>query len=211
MEAMCPEPGLISAYVDGEVPSPWKERLAAHLAVCPACAERAASYEALRKRLSALDDIDVEASVERVRARLGESLNGRQGDRQFAPADAARGDIDESRGKVWHRRLAVPLPLVAAAAAAMLFFAGLAASGLIHPAKAAVQTLAAAEIAPSQAQPTNMEALVKYLEAQDAQVNVTIQLPSGATFDSSGKPLVVKAEDAAYTPLSANGFEGSGH
>ena len=41
---MCPDRGLLSAYVDGEVPSPWKERLAAHLSECPSCAAQAARF-----------------------------------------------------------------------------------------------------------------------------------------------------------------------
>ena len=33
----CPDTNLYSAYVDGEVPSPWKEKLEAHLASCESC------------------------------------------------------------------------------------------------------------------------------------------------------------------------------
>ena len=50
---MCPDRDLVSAYVDGEVPSPWRERLEEHLASCPNCAALAASYAALGERLRA--------------------------------------------------------------------------------------------------------------------------------------------------------------
>ncbi|HOT62647.1 MAG TPA: zf-HC2 domain-containing protein, partial [Treponemataceae bacterium] len=46
----CPDQDLYSAYVDGEVPSPWKEKLEAHASKCPTCrraVERFASVSAL--------------------------------------------------------------------------------------------------------------------------------------------------------------------
>ena len=52
----------------------------------------------------------------------------------------------------------------------------------------------------------SMEALVRYLEAQNAQVNLTIQLPSGATFSSSGKPVVMKAEAASLPASNPQGL-----
>jgi negative regulator of sigma E activity len=226
MESMCPEPGLISAYVDGEVPSPWKERLAAHIASCPECAARLGKYRALGSALHGEGDaaakggFDEAACVARLEARLGGRLGGRIGPADGSASVSAPGsgaDVSapaaegQSRGP-WRRSVALPLPFAIAAAAAMVFLAGLALAGVVRPAKPAVQTLAASEMAPSKAQ--SMEALVKYLESQDAQVNLTIQLPSGTTFDSSGRPLVVKATD--YVPLadpqltSSSSGEGSG-
>jgi len=37
---MCPEPQLISIYLDNELPSPWKEKLESHLAECSSCREK---------------------------------------------------------------------------------------------------------------------------------------------------------------------------
>jgi len=34
---MCPDETLLTAYVDDEVPSPWKERIEAHLDQCARC------------------------------------------------------------------------------------------------------------------------------------------------------------------------------
>lgn len=47
----CPNSDLYSAYVDGEVPSPWKEKLEAHISHCKNCRERVFRYEALSKIL----------------------------------------------------------------------------------------------------------------------------------------------------------------
>jgi anti-sigma factor RsiW len=207
---MCPEPGLISAWVDGEVPSPWKERIAAHVATCAGCAARVARYRRLSGLLSEGAPADESAIVSRIEARLGGSLDGLvETPMSAAPSSAAPGTPREGldvslpgHPRFWGRNIPLPLPVAIAAGAIFLFFAGVAATTFIRPAKPAVQTLAASEIKPTDSQAANMEALVHYLESQNAQVNLTIQLPSGTTFDSSGKPFVMKATDANYAPFS---------
>ena len=207
---MCPEPGLISAWVDGEVPSPWKERIAAHVATCAGCAARVARYRRLSGLLSAGAPVDEPAIVSRIEASLGGRLDGRVEAPMATAALAATADLgregpDASRAghpRFWGRNIPLPLPVAIAAGAIFLFFAGVAATSFIRPAKPEIQTLAASEIKPTDSQAANMEALVHYLESQNAQVNLTIQLPSGTTFDSSGKPFVMKATDANYAPFS---------
>ena len=209
---MCPEPGLISAWVDGEVPSPWKERIAAHVATCAECAARVARYRRLSGLLSDGTPADESAIVSRVEARLGGRLDGliepplsASPVGLAATADMPREGLDAplpGHPRFWGRNIPLPLPVAIAAGAIFLFFAGVAATTFIRPAKPAVQTLAASEIKPTDSQAANMEALVHYLESQNAQVNLTIQLPSGTTFDSSGKPFVMKATDANYAPFS---------
>jgi len=194
--------------LDGEVPSPWRERLAAHISSCPECAARVEGYGALRGRL-ADSSLDEAACVERIKVRLGEGL-----DRDIIPRGGRMGAVPRLPRKAgfWGRNLALPLPIAAAAAAAFVLLGGLAFSSLVRPAKPAVQTLAVTEMAPNAAQSANMEALVKYLESQDTQVNLTIQLPTGTTFDASGQPLVVRAADVDFQPIvsSAPKVEGRG-
>jgi anti-sigma factor RsiW len=206
---MCPDASLLSAYVDGEVPSPWRERIEEHLTSCPACSARVAAYRGLTETLAGggAGGLDEEAAVERLRARLGASL-----DRPLAAPRPSR-KLECPRGfspkpALWSRSVSLPLPAVAAAALVIVFLTGIAASSLFRPARSPVQTLAAAEIKPTKTQPESMEALISYLRSQDAQVSLTIQLPSGATFDGSGKPLVVKAEPSEYVPLAES--EGGG-
>lgn len=211
---MCPDASLLSAYVDGEVPSPWRERIEEHLASCPACSARVAAYRGLTETLAEgvlaegeAGGLDEAATVERLRSRLGAALDRPlvaprpsrklEGPKAFSPKPA-----------LWSRSVSLPLPAAAAAALVIVFLAGIAASSLFRPAHSPVQTLAAAEIKPTKTQPESMEALISYLRSQDAQVSLTIQLPSGATFDGSGKPLVVKAEPSEYLPLAES--EGGG-
>lgn len=71
----CPDSDLYSAYVDGEVPSPWKEKLEAHLASCPVCTKKTERYNRLRMQiredLRVLSDLELEASFSRLSAKLG--------------------------------------------------------------------------------------------------------------------------------------------
>lgn len=194
---MCPDPGLISSWVDGEVPSPWKERLQSHLEVCPSCAAKAAAYRGLSVSLG--PDGSEDMAVARIEERLRGRLAPRLGPESLSHDDPAPAPVRLSTASpLWRRGLVLPMPLVAAAAAALVFLVGLAASNLMGHSKPAVQSLATTEMAPQTGNSASMEALVHYLEAQNAQVNLTIQLPSGATFSPSGKPMVVKAAEANF-------------
>lgn len=47
----CPDKSLYSAYVDDEVPSPWKEKLESHISVCPQCQKKIEKYKGLKSAL----------------------------------------------------------------------------------------------------------------------------------------------------------------
>jgi len=69
----CPDSDLYSAYVDNEVPSPWKEKLEAHIASCPDCRKRTERYRVIKTVLCAdtasLSDAELETSLARLEAR----------------------------------------------------------------------------------------------------------------------------------------------
>ncbi len=197
---MCPDRELLSAFADGEVPSPWNERLASHVASCPSCAATLAGFRSLSERLKAAPSFEEQATVERIAARLGERLDGNlEEDR-----DGASLGIHTAKppvvGGVFSRRVLVPLPFAAAALVLLALSAAFALRTYLAPARVPVQTLAVAEIAPQATERTSMEALIRYLESRDAQVNLTIELPREATFAASGKPFIVRAAD--YGPVS---------
>lgn len=52
----CPDTSLYSAYVDGEVPSPWKEKIEAHLATCEQCRAVERRYRALHNAMQKIGD-----------------------------------------------------------------------------------------------------------------------------------------------------------
>jgi anti-sigma factor RsiW len=185
---MCPDRDLVSAYVDGEVPSPWRERLEEHLASCPGCAELASRYALLGRRLRD-DPLEDEAlRIERGRARLDALLGG-------LPVSAQRPGASR---KAWPRVVSLPLPLALAAAALVLLLGGATTFLALRPANGAeVRAIASGQIAPlavpASVQPSSMEELLRYLNAQGGEATLTIKLPSEATFGSAGNPVIMRS------------------
>jgi anti-sigma factor RsiW len=195
---MCPDRDLISAHVDGEVPSPWRERLEEHLESCPSCASLAADYRRLGSRLKDELGGDLGESFARGRSRLDLLLEGiPSARRDKAGPRRARKTALRSLG----RSVSLPLPLAAAAAVLVILLGGATTLLALKPSKAvAIQTVASGEIAPlpsqAKAQPASMDELLRYLEARDGQVTLTINLPSGTTFGSAGKPVIMRSTQA---------------
>ncbi len=164
---MCPDTTLLAAYVDGEVPSPWNERIEEHLHECERCAARVAQYRGLSARLKEGDTIDpikLTASVACVRARV------MAGPRRVSildrfPALAALGT----------RRVSVPLPLLAASLLLFVFFAGLG-LGLFGFRARVGSALALSTKLPASGN-SNIESLVSTLSQTDPSQFVTIQAP----------------------------------
>ena len=77
----CPDSDLFSAYVDGEVPSPWKEKLEVHLETCKECNDRAERYLRLRQlviRSGSEPALDLDESYARLVQRRSERLAAKQ-------------------------------------------------------------------------------------------------------------------------------------
>lgn len=202
---MCPDRGLLSAWIDGEVPSPWNGRIDAHVASCAACAARLKAFRGLSAGLAAEGAAASEAEramVDRLRESLAPAFSraaaaqapARPVLRVATPATAGR----PSR-PAWGR-VSLPLPLAAAAAFAVVFLAGLALANFIRPAGPAPVAVAASDIVNPAAGASSMEELIRFIESQDAQVSVTIHIPGDATFEAPGQPLIMKS-----TPVSVPG------
>jgi len=197
---MCPDRELLSAYIDGEVPSPWRERIAEHLSSCPACARIAELYAELGRAMRADELPGEEASLARVRARL-------EGDLARAEAPASRGGASipaEVDAPIWRRSVRLPLPLAAAAAVLVLALGGAATTLALGPraqspsfalvgGQSSPEIVSTPVISSPSAQPSSMEELLRYLDAHDAQVTITMNIPSGTLFDESGEPVIIRA------------------
>ena len=200
---MCPDRDLISAFVDGEVPSPWRERLEEHFLSCLDCAAVAAGYRALGTRLREELAVDEAGSLARGRSRLDLLLEG-------LPATQGGKSGPHREKTAWQalrRSVSLPLPLAAAAALLVLLLGGATALLALRPGRnAAIQTVASGEIIPAalhaKSQPSSMDELLRYLEARDGQVTLTINLPSGTTFGSSGKPVIMRSTQGQRDPQS---------
>ncbi|MDR0710010.1 MAG: zf-HC2 domain-containing protein [Spirochaetaceae bacterium] len=183
---MCPDRQILSVYLDGELPSPWKEEMEAHLIRCPECRAKLERY----RRLSAFiagDRRDLSAERERVWLKLGKAVSGTRcggpGARYF-----------------WRQSVAVPLPAVIAAAALLVAAFTLAITNYTAKKTApAVDTVAAAgisldvqEIMPVAA---DMNSFLRYLESEDSADFMIIRLPETRSFSNSGQPTIVKVSD----------------
>lgn len=196
---MCPDADLLSAWKDGEVPAPWAERIASHVAACQNCASRVARWEELSARVRGEGRAAEVTMVARVRERLEASI---EASRKVTPGPGLR------------RHLSLPLPLAAAAALALILIGGLSGGLLAGSTSSSIARNASngPGLASLSSSSPNMDSLVRYLEAQNAQVSVTIQLPQGAAFSSSGEPMIVKTPplEAVSWPPAANGPASTG-
>lgn len=121
--SICPDSNLYSALADGEVPSPWKEKLEAHVKSCAACQKRVARYQNLRSLLrngaEAMTREKLEESYLKLIARREAALSNHGETRETAEAGAAKPFL---RFPGWARAsISLPLPALAALIAITVF------------------------------------------------------------------------------------------
>jgi hypothetical protein len=178
---MCPDGELLSAYYDDELDPQWDKQIAEHVLGCRSCSQKLASFSALSEELQEIEAPDFEAS----------RLHG---------WDALQAKRGVQRTTIWTRRISVPLPAIAAVAAAFavvvaagLFFSMSRSAGGTNQAPAVASTQQ--DIAPVNFQVNNLADLRSYLDSKDFGNNVTIQLPKGMDRLSAGKPQLMRAAD----------------
>jgi hypothetical protein len=182
MDKSCPDSQMLSVYFDGEIPSPWKEKLEAHVSGCPDCRKRLETYRLISDTPA---DVPAEAG-ERVWQRLGFS----EGAANEQPSPAMR------RRPIWRRRLSVPLPAVAAAAVLVLVFAFVLFRNT--PAReapvmsfASEEDLDIPEIFPD----LDMAGVLQYLNDRDSGEVLIIRLPESRNFNNYSEPAIIRAAD----------------
>jgi len=193
MAQLCPDRQLLSVYFDGEMPSPWKEKMESHIAVCPQCARRLEAY----RRISPAAD---EGTVEAARERVWRKLEQRAGSAAY-PAAAWPAAVP----MVWRRRISIPLP---AAAAIVLFIAlsALITLKITRPAEnsgiplAAETDFATPDIIPI----SDMEDVLQYLGNRDNGEIIIVRLPESRNFVNYGEPAIIKAADYSRQTMNRN-------
>jgi anti-sigma factor RsiW len=166
---------MLSLYYDGELPSPWKEKLETHLEACSPCRERLEQF----RRLSGT--LDCGSSTQAPEERVWQRLNGGGARKREVPA------------RVWNRSVSVPLPLLAAAAALILAFAVF---FVRTPRAAAPDDSALAAFDMQTIVPvSDMEGVLQYLGDDNSPDIMIIRLPESRSFMSSGEPAIIRAAD----------------
>jgi hypothetical protein len=180
---MCPDREILSVYLDGELPSPWQEKLESHLEGCLRCRERLETYRTVHRMVvrQPVPSGLMEAAKERVRAGL-EKRAGIGPCLRYRPAG------------IWGRRITIPLP--AAAAAAAVFVIILALTWTRRPALRDPETAVAAEIDTGGIVPvSDMDGVLRYLGGEDGGNYVILRLPESRSFTSTGEPLIIREAD----------------
>ncbi len=178
---MCPDRELLSAWLDGEVPSPWRETIDRHVEACASCSGAAEAMRGIQARLSD-DRLSMDAVAGAAKRRVDERLGY-----AFARAPA--------RLPFWARRYSVPFPVAAAAALVIAFLGLVLADSGRRNADLRMAVRRAFEATPVAASGTGIESIIDYISRQNAPVNINITLPAEAFGASSGEPFIVREAD----------------
>lgn len=170
---MCPDRQILSVYFDGELDSPWKEKMEAHLTVCPECRARLEAYGITRTRLLGKTALSGE---EAARNRILEKMT-------YERPVLMRG--------FWRGSITLPLP----AAAGFVLAALLGLLFVLRPQPSAPPQITGMGTEVLTAPVSGMEDLLEYLNQNGSSDVVVIQLPENATFKSAGEPMVIRAAD----------------
>lgn len=179
---MCPDDEMLSAYLDGELTPDSSRSVEAKLAVE---SEYHARFEELRvagEVLHSQPEPDFDAAQERVWERIQSST------RRSTDAD------------IFHRRIAVPMPLAAAAAflllvAGMLFsYFALGNDSIGIPSQAAA-TGANGEVTVQVGEVDDVGLLLDALNSAGKVRHVTIEMPENSRFAYQGEARLIRANE----------------
>jgi len=191
---MCPDPQLLSIYVDGELPSPWNEKMDVHLKECPACRGKVENFKHLRE-LIGKDSSSKKTSEEEILKSKEKIWRRIEEKRRFVQYPG-----------IWQRRISIPLPVAAAAAIIIalfvIFFSGGGqnlnngfAGKKATPDERSNFILAAdeeiPEIIPTA---TDLNGVLQYLGADGSEI-IILKLPESKYFSRSGEPAIIRAAD----------------
>jgi len=215
---MCPEPQLISIYLDKELPSPWKEKLENHLKGCPVCREKLENLKKLQelfkkdtsekrtifdKTLESQTLTDSEEQltepelVEKAKSRIWRKLESRQRFKSRGETSLDVGFSARQRTGIFQRKLSIPLPAAAAAAIIIALLTAL----WFRDGRVNQQTddranfiLAEEEEMPGFIPTADMNGVLQYLTSGGTDV-IILKLPESSNFSRAGEPAIIRAAD----------------
>ena len=197
---------MISLYHDGELPSPWKEKMQDHLESCSECKAVFSGYDWLGEYLHTASaetaaqgsenrgphpqDEAIKAAQERVWNKLTapELVVGRAGESRWAGT------------KPWNLRITLPLPVAAAAVLVIVLSLAFAVLRAKTPAPSLPQdTMAGISSMGLNEQGMfpmhDITEVLQYLSSQDSTDIMVIRLPETRSFSRIGEPELINAAD----------------
>jgi anti-sigma factor RsiW len=204
---MCPDRQILSVYLDGELPSPWKEKMESHLLSCPHCRKVVDSWKQISGGLAEGETGSKDRVWEHISRRIKDFEEAKG-----APAENGGFSVTAGRrtfADLWRRRVILPFPAAAALGAAAAALAVITSSLLLRPAEQnspmiADSALSALENAGIDMELNNIRPIsdvsgvLQYLERTDSNDIVIIRLPESRNFQSAGEPKMIRAAD--YSP-----------
>jgi len=213
MKQVCPDAQILSVYLDGELPSPWKEKMEAHLEQCSGCREKLENFKRLQNRLmekhtpAANDSSALDPVIESVKNRVWENLqSGRKlSNETFIMSKPLNRNLSKSNAGLWRRRLSIPLPAAAAAAVILILLAAVWIRGgpdnsngfASQPQESAARAnfiVAADDEMPDIIPAMDMNSVLQYLGSDGADI-IILRLPESKSFFRSGEPAIIRAAD----------------
>jgi anti-sigma factor RsiW len=194
MNHVCPDRQLLSVFFDGELPSPWKEKMESHIAVCPHCAKQLQTYQNISLSASEEDTALVSA-----KERVWQKLEQGAGDKSSAKTDWSQ--VFPGNRAVWRRRISIPIPAAAAAVVLMgvlAFLMGIRVTGTpVNSGMVSDMTFASeAEFdMPGFLSASDMENLMQFFDNRDTSDTLVLRLPEIPGFESYGEPAILTAAD----------------
>jgi predicted anti-sigma-YlaC factor YlaD len=177
---MCPDREILSAYFDGEVASPWRREIAAHVAGCKLCQTQLSRMGETRRRLEE-ETCDGRAPMERVRRRI-----------------LAHVPFERQRVTAWKRQVSLPLPVAVLAAALLLTF------GVTLAVLATRTNMGYIRVTKAPAGGTEyqfavpydkVEALLKSMGGAEASMESVMTIPKSVKLIPVGEPRMGKANE----------------
>jgi len=209
---MCPDPQILSIYTDGELPSPWKEKMESHLAECSACKEKYKNFKSLQE-LFQKSTHNERTFVERTSGHIPEEQRSEQElmeeakEKVWKRLQSRRRPVQRFySNNVWQRKISVPLPAAAAAAIIIALMAavwmrggsannnsGFASIPVENTGKTSF-TISAEEEIPSIIPTADLKSVLQYLGGDHGDI-IILQLPESSNFLRSGEPAMIRAAD----------------
>jgi anti-sigma factor RsiW len=191
---MCPDPQLLSIYVDGELPSPWNVKMDVHLKDCPACREKFENFKQLHALINSNTSVKKtsEAEIQESKEKIWRKIEAKK---RFVP-----------HSKVWQRRISISLPMAAAAVIIIILAAmfisggrqiinnGLAGKQAVPDEKVNFILAAEEEIPGIIPAATDLNGVLQYLGADGSDI-IILRLPESRNFSRSGDPAIIRAAD----------------
>jgi anti-sigma factor RsiW len=221
---MCPDPQLLSIHMDGELPSPWKEKMEAHLTECSECKEKLNNFthiqELLKKetslKLTNAEKAEASAEflfsehelMEKAKERIWQKL---ESGHRTSSIRLVHDNRRSGSYNIWKGKVSIPIP---AAAAAAVIIALLSVFGLrggsgdnnnaiayqpVEPVERVNFVLAAEEEMPGIIPTGDLNSVLQYLGVDRSEI-IILQLPESRSFSRSGEPAIIRSADYRRQP-----------